>query len=732
MLNKIRKALTRDTIVAIFASDKLSNMKNMCAKSGGFSLIHTLGGHMRFLLAVLGVALLLAGQLQAQTTNTLSVVQFVDANTVVASGAAGTFVRSDDAGVTWTTRPTGVSDYLVGISFSSVSIGTIVGGNPLVGTQTVIRTVDGGSSWFSQSTGNTKVLKGVSFVDANTGWAVGNSGTILKTVDGGSSWEAQSSGITENLQEVQFLDANTGIAVGDWGRILRTTNGGATWVIQPSGSNIFFYGVRFINALIGTVVGNAGTVLRTTNGGASWTTQSSGTAANLYSAWFVDANNGWATGASGTIRRTTNGGSTWAGQTSGTTADLGGVAFKDVNTGIVVGINGTILRTVNGGATWGPPSGGGYVSNQYPVLAGWNIVSVPLTVADARKTILFPTATSSALAYTSSGYVARDTLWNGIGHWLFFPSAQNIGIAGTLRMRDTIAMSAGWNLIGTISDSVQTTTIQWIPPTTIASQFLGYSSGYSPASVLKPSKAYWVFTVEPGLLVLSSASSLNKESLPRSYPIDKAATIMVSDVLNSKQTLHVSSEPLETKDLVFFMLPPRPPAGIFDVRFSTNRMLEAVKEGESRTIPIQISDAQYPLTIRWELKDQPLTASLIVGVKELKMSGNGSATITDPEASIALKLVGQSALPKEVGLLQNFPNPFNPSTTIMYNLPRDSRVSLKLFNLLGQEVATLVDEEQKAGYKSVEWNASNITSGVYLYRIQAGDFVASKKLLLLK
>jgi hypothetical protein len=59
-------------------------------------------------------------------------------------------------------------------------------------------------------------------------------------------------------------------------------------------------------------------------------------------------------------------------------------------------------------------------------------------------------------------------------------------------------------------------------------------------------------------------------------------------------------------------------------------------------------------------------------------------------------------------------------------------VSLKLFNILGQEVVTLVNEEQKAGYKSVQWNANNFASGVYFYRIQAGDFVASKKLLLLK
>jgi hypothetical protein len=90
------------------------------------------------------------------------------------------------------------------------------------------------------------------------------------------------------------------------------------------------------------------------------------------------------------------------------------------------------------------------------------------------------------------------------------------------------------------------------------------------------------------------------------------------------------------------------------------------------------------------------------------------------------------AVSSEYRLFQNYPNPFNPRTTIKYDLPVDARVSLKLFNILGQEVATLVNEEQKAGYKSAVWNASNVASGVYVYRLQAGDFVASRKVLLLK
>ena len=88
--------------------------------------------------------------------------------------------------------------------------------------------------------------------------------------------------------------------------------------------------------------------------------------------------------------------------------------------------------------------------------------------------------------------------------------------------------------------------------------------------------------------------------------------------------------------------------------------------------------------------------------------------------------------PKEFKLEQNFPNPFNPTTTIQYQVPADSKVTLKVYDILGSEVATLVNEEQEAGYKEVQFNGNNIASGMYVYRLQAGDFVSTKKMILVK
>jgi len=91
-----------------------------------------------------------------------------------------------------------------------------------------------------------------------------------------------------------------------------------------------------------------------------------------------------------------------------------------------------------------------------------------------------------------------------------------------------------------------------------------------------------------------------------------------------------------------------------------------------------------------------------------------------------------TAIPKSFVLNQNYPNPFNPSTTISFSVPQGSKVSLKIYNILGQEVANLVDDYRQAGNYSVQFNASKLASGVYFYRLQANDFAQTKKLLLLK
>jgi hypothetical protein len=91
-----------------------------------------------------------------------------------------------------------------------------------------------------------------------------------------------------------------------------------------------------------------------------------------------------------------------------------------------------------------------------------------------------------------------------------------------------------------------------------------------------------------------------------------------------------------------------------------------------------------------------------------------------------------TVIPREFDLNQNYPNPFNPTTVIEFALPVKSKVELSVYNLLGEKIITLVNEEKDAGNHQVLFNAINLSSGIYFYKLQANDFVQTKKMILLK
>jgi hypothetical protein len=102
------------------------------------------------------------------------------------------------------------------------------------------------------------------------------------------------------------------------------------------------------------------------------------------------------------------------------------------------------------------------------------------------------------------------------------------------------------------------------------------------------------------------------------------------------------------------------------------------------------------------------------------------------EIPFAVRTEKVPVIPAEFSLAQNYPNPFNPETTIEFGMPEDAQVKVTVFNVLGQVVTALVDSEMPAGYHVVTWNASDMASGVYFYRIQAGDYTATKRMVLMK
>jgi hypothetical protein len=127
--------------------------------------------------------------------------------------------------------------------------------------------------------------------------------------------------------------------------------------------------------------------------------------------------------------------------------------------------------------------------------------------------------------------------------------------------------------------------------------------------------------------------------------------------------------------------------------------------------------------------------SIFPGYFNLKaeMSVDGWTYWTDSiRINVVTGLEDEVSLPTAFKLEQNYPNPFNPSTRIKYQVSSISHVSLMVYDVLGNEIATLVNEEKEAGFHSVDFSGSELPSGVYFYKLTAGNFISTRKMLLLK
>jgi hypothetical protein len=374
----------------------------------------------------------------------------------------------------------------------------------------------------------------------------------------------------------------------------------------------------------------------------------------------------------------------------------------------------------------------------------WNMVSVPLIPPDPSKDSLFPGATTPAFAYQGA-YTPTASLSFGVGYWLRMNSAPLITIFGDDVERDTLSLTGGWNLIGGLSLPLSVKSASTLPPSQISSRFFGYQNGYTVADSLRPMHAYWVKVKTDCSLILFTPGAPAKTA-PGTSVLAHLGRVVLKDASGSEQSLYFGSR--NDINMAEFELPPRPPDGVFDARFSTQRMLDVVDRGAVRETPILLSSAAYPMTIRWSLDaKEGIAASIVLDGRAVPIEGSGEIKVAQPLSSIRLRMAGGSRasdLPKAFALMQNYPNPFNPSTTIRYDLPVESNVSLKIYNMMGQEVRTLVKEVRGAGSAEAVWNSLNdegtaVSSGVYFYRIHAAGvadpsktYIRVRKMMLLR
>jgi fibronectin type 3 domain-containing protein len=394
------------------------------------------------------------------------------------------------------------------------------------------------------------------------------------------------------------------------------------------------------------------------------------------------------------------------------------------------------MTTVNAQLSGG--SGTGQIGTMN-VRAAWNLVSVPVTVADAHRNALFPNSISNAFHFdAAAGYQPAEMLNYTSGYWLKFPAVQIFNLAGAERTSQTISVDAGWNLIGSISTPVAVSSLQQNQPNLIAANIFGYNGGYSIATTLEPGKGYWVKAATTGSLTLNAAANAGKSTSLLVNKLSELNTLTIKDMKGNTQVLYFGSATGRAQ-IANIDLPPIAPESIFDVRFASQRLAELHPASIQRELsfPISLQAAQGPLSVSWSVKNAQTNYRLTDGtgksITPSSLTGNGTVQISGSDISKLILSAQPSELPKQIALYQNYPNPFNPTTTIAFDLPISANVTLKVYNIIGQEVQTLLNGTMlEAGAQSISFDASKLASGMYFYKLQTGTFTSVKKMLLLK
>ena len=690
--------------------------------------------------------------------NTLNDVFFTDAYNGTAVGDIGTIIRTTNGGIDWIVQDSGTELNLTGVNFINNDIGYVVGANRMYYSNEgrILRTTNGGATWTSQLIDSVQ-LNDIYFTDSNNGMAVGNNGKIWKTTDGGIIWNEQNIPATNtNLNAVSFIDNNIGCITGsdivlktedggiswiqqnigvphsgtslrdvcftdvnniwvcgydpwtDWkGIIFKTTDGGTTWSYQFHPETQGLNSICFANQDLGWTVGSDfynSTILKTTNAGDTWEQQSSNNGSQLNAIFILNVNEAWIVGKGGTIRKTTDSGANWI-NINGEQADLKDVIFLDLMNGWAVGGGGTVLKTTNGGFSWNLQSTAGTLTLRAVYFCdennGWAVSDG--NYYDTSK--VFHT-TDSGTTWNSQINIPSSSLSD-----IFFLDA-NTGFAGGGNggsiFLSTTNGGLTWNAVYDTLVSIRR--IQFI------NENIGYilstiEGWYSPFLIYKTEDGgeTWNIKLEtgdwPGLYDMYFWDADNGIAVGR-------AVFRTTDGGETwTDTLTLSS--VYSPEIYVYM-----------------NQVTAVGSGGQI---YQSTDFGVTWNSQTSGTEKYLEGVFFINALNGWAVGDNGTIIHTTNGGVSFVQEEQIIeLPTKFLLSQNYPNPFNPSTKIKYSVPQVSQVQIKVFDVLGNEIETLVNEEKPVGTYEITWYAEGLPSGVYFYQIKAGSFVETKKMVLMK
>lgn len=558
----------------------------------------------------------------------------------------------------------------------------------------LIKTTNAGNSWFLQTWYSPQSLMSFYFINDQTGWAAGGVGTsnitrITKTTDGGNTWPTQYYSTTNGMvMKISFVDNNTGWAATLNGRVLKTTNSGVNWLLIYTVNSSSLTCCKFINQLTGWVAGTSGKVLKTTDGGSSFSPPSTITPNDIEGIFFINQTTGFIVGTNGLIMKTTDTGLNWITKQSGNTYWLNGIFFINNNTGWVVGGNynnsaSLIQKTTNGGESW---------FSQTAPTSNWlaDIMFVNETtgwISGRNGTILYtqtagePVPSAPTLVSPANGSTNVSTtptmVWNAS--------------SGATRYKIQISTVANFLVI---TDSATVNGTQYVVPNG------KLQAGYTYFWRVNASNSY-------GTSPWSSVWSFSTTNLPPAPTLISPPNGFIGTSLTPTLVWNI----LGTTTYVYKIQISRVPNFTFIVDSATRSV-------SNYTVPP--GKLQNNITYFWRVN-----ATNSFG------TGPWSDVWSFTPQTNSVNLIN-SEIPKENKLYNNYPNPFNPVTKIRFDVAKAGYVSIKVYNIQGKEISTLINYNMTAGSYETIFDASALSSGVYYYRIQTEGFVDTKRMVLVK
>lgn len=695
--------------------------------------------------------------------NHLNDVHVFDANKAIVVGDVGTVLKTSDGGMNWEIQhyTSGTSKKLNAVHFVDDDTGWIVGGEggeyPYANTKSIIlKTIDGGMTWDSLSFAVSSELQTIHFANSDTGWAAGTNGIILKTTDGGITWDSLLTHPFNKWSSLFFLDSSTGWVAGtdstlEHADIMKTTDGGVNWNSVISDTTLPFSAIHFIDLDTGWATsafcyGDCwGNIYKTTDGGVTWE-EVFIDPDELKSIYFIDNETGWAGG--GRIFKTTDGGDTWQ-SLSPYTQGFNSLKFNGSNTGWTVGNYGIIYQSGDGGITWDPQS---------KIFTDDDIQSVQFldndngwAVSGDKSWFFEGTIYSYRILNTTDGGATWNTVLYGSSEYIdlylrsifFADNSSGWAVGHGSRVFHTTDGGSNWNDFSSIFPGEWEDVlfinpdIGWIA----GSDILKTVDGGITWNTVTPSlsaNSISFFDPDTGWAV-GSGSSIWKSTdggntwNPHSSGVNQVLQSVYFTDANNGWVVGTNGTILKTNDggVTWDSLTNTPSNQWRDVYFTDASTGWITGDG---TI-LSTTDGG----LNWQSYSAGTNAALnSVYFRDANTGwvvGDDGVILSTINPLVSIDEKDQTTLniPESVQLYQNYPNPFNPTTTIEFSLPNSSFVTLKIFNILGQEVTTLVSKKLPAGSYKFSWDGNSLASGIYFYRLKTEQgFARTKRMLLLK